>query len=46
MLDARAEGVARSVLFTDRETAPARRAYEALGYRLTGDFAIVILAER
>jgi hypothetical protein len=26
------------------ENAPARRAYEALGYRLTGDFAIVILA--
>lgn len=40
--DARAEGVRRAVLFTDEENRPARAAYDALGFRVVGDYAIVI----
>lgn len=42
LLDARAEGVARAVLFTGEENLSARRAYEALGFRVVGDYALVI----
>lgn len=43
LLDVRAEGVGRSVLFTGDENLPARRAYAALGYERIGDFRIVLL---
>ncbi len=41
LLDARAAGAARSVLFTGVDNRPAQRAYEALGYARIGDWAIV-----
>ena len=40
LLDARAEGVERAVLFT--ENPVARRAYEALGFRRVGEYGLVI----
>jgi ribosomal protein S18 acetylase RimI-like enzyme len=42
LLDARAEGAASAVLFTGEENVPARRAYEALGFRVVGDYALII----
>ena len=42
LLAARFAGVARAVLFTERENEPARRAYLALGFRVTGDFGLVL----
>jgi ribosomal protein S18 acetylase RimI-like enzyme len=42
LLDARREGVRTAVLFTDEENRPARAAYEALGFRVVGDYALVI----
>jgi RimJ/RimL family protein N-acetyltransferase len=42
LLAARSEGVRRAVLFTGEENLPARAAYEALGFRLAGDYALVI----
>ena len=42
--DMAAAGVTRSVLFTAQTNRPAQRAYEALGYRIAGDFALVLLA--
>lgn len=42
LLDARAEGVERSILFTGDDNVPARRAYDALGYRRIGDHRIVL----
>lgn len=44
LLAARAEGATRSILFTGRENAFARRAYLSLGYRVVGDYGIVFLA--
>jgi RimJ/RimL family protein N-acetyltransferase len=44
LLEARAEGVSRSILFTDVENEPARRAYRALGYRVIGDYALMLFA--
>ncbi len=44
LLIARAEGVPRSILFTDHDNVGARRAYEALGYREVGDYGIVLFA--
>jgi ribosomal protein S18 acetylase RimI-like enzyme len=44
LLDARAAGVDRAVLFTGEENGPARAAYEALGFRIVGDYALVIFA--
>lgn len=38
---ARADGATRSILFTGKDNAFARRAYLALGYRVVGDFGIV-----
>lgn len=35
-------GCVRSILFTDQANVSARRAYEALGYRRVGDYAIVL----
>jgi RimJ/RimL family protein N-acetyltransferase len=40
LLDARAEGVRRAVLFT--ENPAARRAYEALGFQRVGEYGLVI----
>lgn len=42
LLSARADGVARAVLFTERENEAARRAYHALGFRVVGDYGIVL----
>ncbi len=41
--DAR-EGVREAVLFTDVGNIPARKAYEAIGFRRIGSFRIVLLA--
>jgi GNAT superfamily N-acetyltransferase len=41
LLSARERGVTRAVLFTRGESAI--RTYEALGFRLTGDYALIIL---
>lgn len=43
LLDARARGVGRSVLFTGQENLPAQRAYEALGFRHVGYYRLVLL---
>ena len=43
LLDARAEGVGSSILFTGVENVPAQRAYEALGYRHIGDYRLLLL---
>jgi RimJ/RimL family protein N-acetyltransferase len=40
LLEARAQGVLRAVLFT--ESPAARRAYEALGFRRVGEYGLVI----
>jgi predicted GNAT family acetyltransferase len=42
LLEARAEGAARAVLFTS--SAPAARAYEALGFVRAGSFGLVLFA--
>ena len=44
LLFARAEGVPRAVLFTERENHAARRAYLALGFRVVGDYGMVFFA--
>jgi RimJ/RimL family protein N-acetyltransferase len=44
LLDARAEGVQRAVLFTDRGNVAARRAYESLGFRVIGEYGFVVFA--
>ncbi|HEY2743277.1 MAG TPA: GNAT family N-acetyltransferase, partial [Polyangia bacterium] len=44
LVDARARGVTRSVLFTGEDNVPARTAYLALGYRIVGDYALVHFA--
>jgi GNAT superfamily N-acetyltransferase len=43
LLAARERGVRRSVLFTGHHNLPAITAYEALGYRRTGDYGVVLL---
>jgi RimJ/RimL family protein N-acetyltransferase len=42
LLDARAAGVERAILFTDKDNLPARRAYLALGFRVVGEYGFVI----
>jgi uncharacterized protein len=42
LLAARQDNVPRSVLFTDQHNAPARRAYESLGYQRVGDYALIM----
>jgi predicted GNAT family acetyltransferase len=44
LLDVRAGGASRVVLFTQPDNASARAAYESIGFRLTGDFGLVLLA--
>ena len=44
LLDARAEGIERSILFTGDDNVPAVKAYAALGFRRIGDHRIVLRA--
>jgi RimJ/RimL family protein N-acetyltransferase len=43
LLDARAEGAQKAILFTGEENVAAQRAYEALGFRHIGDYRILLL---
>lgn len=43
LLEARAEGAGRGVLFTGEENVPAQRAYEALGFCRVGDYRLLLL---
>ncbi|MDF1701770.1 MAG: GNAT family N-acetyltransferase [Planctomycetota bacterium] len=45
LLDARAEGATRSILFTPESNTPARRCYYGLGYEPLGAFGLVLLRE-
>jgi ribosomal protein S18 acetylase RimI-like enzyme len=45
LLAARAQGARRSVLFTGEDNVAAQRAYAALGFTRTGDWALVFLAK-
>jgi predicted GNAT family acetyltransferase len=42
LLDARARGATRSILFTGRKDVAAQRAYTALGYEPVGPFGLVL----
>jgi RimJ/RimL family protein N-acetyltransferase len=42
--DVHRSGVKRAVLFTAEENGPARAAYEALGFRVVGDYGLVIFS--
>jgi RimJ/RimL family protein N-acetyltransferase len=42
LLAARAEGIRRVVLFTERDNHPAQSAYRSLGFERIGDYGIVI----
>src|SRR5204863_106038 len=44
LLAARKQGIARAVLFADPANAAARRAYLSLGFRIVGDYGLVLLA--
>lgn len=44
LLHARAAGVSRSVLFTGEHHHAARKAYQSLGYRVIGDYALMVFA--
>lgn len=39
---ARSEGATRSILFTSEQNLAAQRAYQSLGYELTGDFGLIL----
>jgi RimJ/RimL family protein N-acetyltransferase len=43
LLDARAEGVRKGILFTGEGNIAAQKAYEALGFRCIGNYRIVLL---
>jgi predicted GNAT family acetyltransferase len=43
LLDARAEGAVKSILFTGIGNLPAQRAYSALGFRRLGDYRLLLL---
>lgn len=43
LLAARNDGAAMAVLFTGKQNEPARRAYLSLGFRIIGDYGIVLL---
>lgn len=45
LLDFRAQGVEKAILFTGDENLPAIKAYKALGFRRVGDFRLVLLQE-
>ena len=44
LLAARKQGVERAVLFADPANEAARRAYLFLGFRIVGDYGLVLLA--
>jgi ribosomal protein S18 acetylase RimI-like enzyme len=44
LLDLRAEGVRRAVLFTPTDNHAARRAYQRVGFSRVGDYALVLFA--
>lgn len=46
LLDARNQGLQRSILFTGFDNLAAQGAYEAIGYREIGEFAIKILKKK
>jgi RimJ/RimL family protein N-acetyltransferase len=46
LLDARTEGVAQAILFTDVDNVAADKAYRGIGFRVVGDFAIILLDDR
>jgi RimJ/RimL family protein N-acetyltransferase len=43
LLDARAQGVGKGVLFTGLDNIPAQKAYLALGFRHIGDYRLTLL---
>jgi GNAT superfamily N-acetyltransferase len=43
LLEARSRGVSTAILFTDEKNYPARKAYEALGFRHIGDYRLLFL---
>jgi predicted GNAT family acetyltransferase len=43
LLDARAQGVMKSILFTGVSNVPAQRAYSGLGFRHIGDYRLLLL---
>ena len=45
LLDARARGVRRSILFTGEENAPAEACYRALGFLPVGDYGLILFDE-
>ena len=45
LLDAKKDGVKRSILFTNVENTPAIRCYEGLGYDVIGDYGLVIFED-
>jgi ribosomal protein S18 acetylase RimI-like enzyme len=44
LLDARAEGVGKAILFTGEHNVAAQRAYESLGFRHIGHYRLVLLS--
>ncbi|HXU67826.1 MAG TPA: GNAT family N-acetyltransferase [Polyangia bacterium] len=44
LVEARAAGATRSILFTERSNHSARAAYQSLGYAIVGDYSIVLFA--
>jgi predicted GNAT family acetyltransferase len=46
LLVARGEGVSRGILFTGHDNAPARKAYEAIGFEVTGEFGLLLFDPR
>jgi predicted GNAT family acetyltransferase len=45
LLEKRRTGAERAILFTEETNAPARAAYEALGFRVVGDYGLVIFSD-
>ena len=45
LLDVRAEGVEKGILFTGDQNVPAVKAYAALGFKRIGDYRLLLLQE-
>ena len=45
LLDARAEGTDKAILFTGENNVAAQKAYESLGFRHIGHYRLVLLSE-
>ena len=45
LLDARADGVEKAVLFTGQDHIAAQKAYRALGFQLIGDYRLLLFKE-